>query len=236
MTDKKRYALIRQMKGMTSEGGAVTLPVRDAALREIGRLRAFTGDMLADDGLIALMAESRTRYEEFFLTRFDVTPENKRRWLGESVLKNDSKMLFLVETLDGRIVGQDGFTLFGGGCFALDGTMRWARGGHTRLFERSVIERLGLCFGALGCSLCEVEIFEKNQIAIGNVLNAGFSIEARYPLSVTEKDGVIAYSKTSAGRENTDERLVSLTMTKNTFVRLHGDFLNFICLTKGRCV
>jgi hypothetical protein len=214
------------MKGLTGEGGGARLPVRDAALNMIGCLRVFDEALLDDDGLIALMAEARTRYKNFFLTRFDVTPENKRRWLRESLLQNDSKMLFLVETSDGRVVGQDGFSLIGG-CFALDGTMRWARGGHTRLFERSVIERAGFCFGALHCSLCRVEIFEKNQIAMENVLNAGFSLEAIYPLSVTEKDGVIAYSKTSEGCENSDERLVTLTMTKDVFLRRHGDFLNF---------
>jgi hypothetical protein len=224
MTDKERHAFIRRLKGIGADGAA-RLPVRDASLAVIGYLRAFTEAMLADDRLIRTMAEARTRYKEFFLTQFDVTPENKREWLRESVLKNDRKMLFLAETLDGRIVGQDGFTLLGGGIFVLDGAMRWARGGHTRLFERSVIERTGLCFGALGCTLCEVELFKKNRMGIFNIEHAGFSFEAEYPLCVREENGMIVYSKTSPGCENTDERLVSMTMDKETFGKLHGDFL-----------
>ena len=226
VTDEDRYAAVRRLKcldGMDAAGWE-KLPVLDASSAAIGYLRPFTEAMLADDMLIRTMADARTRHKEFFLTQFDVTPENKREWLRESVLGNDRKMLFLAETLDGRIVGQDGFTLLGGGVFALDGTMRWARGGHTRLFERSAVARAGFCFGALGCSLCRVELFLKNELGIYNVEHIGFSFEAEYPLCVTEKDGRIAYSKTSPGCENTDERLVSMTMTREAFAGLHGNF------------
>jgi hypothetical protein len=227
MIDEERYMILRRMKALKGVGaeGEGKLPVRDASLSVIGYLRPFTETMLADEALIRTMAEARTRHKGFFLTQFDVTPENKREWLRESVLGNDRKMLFLVETLDGRVVGQDGFTLLGGGVFALDGTMRWARGGHTRLFERSAVARAGFCFGALGCLLCRVELFLKNELGIYNVENVGFSFESEYPLCVTEKDGMIAYSKTSPGCENTEERLVSMTMTKETFAVLHGNFL-----------
>ena len=110
MNIERRGFVIRWMKGLP-DGSGVRFPIRNPSLGVIGYLRAFDRRLLADDGLIETMARARTLYKDNFMTRFDVTPENKRNWLEKSVLGNDRKMLFLVETSDGRVVGQDGFTM-----------------------------------------------------------------------------------------------------------------------------
>ena len=109
--DMERAAgIIRKMKGL-SGGDGMRFPVRDDCLNVIGYLRGFGEPNLRDDALIETMARAHTHYKENFMTQFDVTKENKRYWLENSVLANDKKMLFLVETLNGRVVGQDGFTI-----------------------------------------------------------------------------------------------------------------------------
>jgi hypothetical protein len=209
------------MKGLP-DGVGVRLPIRDDKMEVIGYLKVFDRLDLDDGSLIETMAAARTRYREFFLTQFEVTPENKREWLENSVLNNDSKMLFLVETLGGRVVGQDGFTLLEDGCFALDGTMRWARGGHSRLFEMSVIERARLCFGCLDLSICRVELFKKNGIAIYNIEERGFVFEKEHALSVSRQMDKVVYTRTDDESANTGERLLTFTMIREEFEGLYG--------------
>jgi hypothetical protein len=221
VTDEERRLLIRRMKGLPG-GAGERLPIRDEGMNEIGFLKAFDRADLDDRALIETMAEARTGFKRFFLTQFDVTPENKRAWLESSVLGNDNKMLFLVETQDGRVVGQDGFTLLGGGAFALDGTMRWARGGHMRLFEMSQLERARICFGLLGLSLCKIELFKKNAMAAYVVRKGGFAFEKEHQLSVSHEGGKVVYARVGAGSANTDEKLWTFSMTREEFERLHG--------------
>ena len=225
MTSEKRRLLIRHMKGLP-DGAGTRLPIRDEDGREIGFLKAFDRRDLEDSALIETMAEARTRFKEFFLTQFDVTPENKRAWLESSVLGNDDKMLFLVETLDGRVVGQDGFTVLDDDSFTLDGPMRWSREGHVRLFEMSQTERARVCFELLDLSLCKIELFKKNAMAAYVVRKGGFSFEKEYPLSVSSEGGKVVYTRASAEPAGTDEKLWTFSMTKEEFERLHRNYLD----------
>jgi hypothetical protein len=174
--------IIGKMKGLPDGAGA-RFPIRDRDMGTIGFLSVFDNFRLNDAGLIAAMARARTSFKEFFMTRFDVTPENKRYWLEHSVLGNDRKVIFLVETLDGRIVGQDGITLLGTDTFMLDGTMRWARGGRHGLFERSIFERASMGFVLFGCDLCNVDVFKKNKWSIFNLESMGLVIQREFSLS-----------------------------------------------------
>jgi hypothetical protein len=229
VTDRDRRLLIRRMKGLP-DGVGVRLPIRDDEMEVIGYLKVFDRLNLDDGSLIETMAAARTRYREFFLTQFDVTPENKREWLENSVLNNDSKMLFLVETLDGRVVGQDGFTLLEDGCFALDGTMRWMRGGCPEIFLRNSFERAAIGFFLFGCETLKVEIFGKNKMAIDNTLLLGLVVKAEHPLVRSETDGAVTFRVVShMSHVNTPETLVEFSLEKSSFALLNGALVDSPC-------
>jgi len=222
--DMERAALIiRKMKGIPG-GDGMRFPIRDENLNVIGCLRGFDESLLRDDALIEAMARAHTRYKENFMTQFDVTPENKRSWLENSVLGNDKKMLFLVETLEGRVVGQDGFTLRDGGVFSSDASMKWERDGHPALFLRNFYERAAMCFILLGCSGCEITIFKKNIVTMLNVKRLGVQKIAEYPLTKSAADGKITYTKaTDPSQINTDEILIEYRLEKEEFLAKHKD-------------
>ena len=221
--------IIRGMKGLP-DGRGVRFPIRDENMNVIGRLRGFDRFLLRDENLIETMARCHTFYKENFLTQFDVSPENKRRWLERSVLGNDRKMLFLVETPDGRVIGQDGFTLLGGGVFEHDGTMRFSRGGNPDIFVRDSFERAAICFFLLGCEKFKVEIFKKNVMAIDNALALGLSIKTEHPLTRSEEQGVVSYRiASSPAMINTDEILVEFSMEKEAFAKSHGILIENPC-------
>ena len=228
--DMERAAgIIRKMKGIPGENG-MRFPVRDENLNVIGYLRGFDESHLRDDALIETMARAHTHYKENFMTQFEVTPEKKRSWLENSVLGDDKKMLFLVETLEGRVVGQEGFTLRDGGVFSSDATMKWERDGHPALFLRNFFERAAMCFILLGCSRGEITLFKKNIVTMINVKRLGVQKTAEYPLTKSYADGKITYAKaTDPSQINTDEILIEYRLEKEDFLAAHPSLAEHPC-------
>lgn len=216
MTDAERYAVIAEIK----RGAEFVL--RGDDLSAVGRLRAITTRDLDDSALIETMAEARTRNGRYFMSRFDVSPQNKRAWLADKVIGEPKRVLFFVMTVSGEIVGQDGFTYLGGGRFELDGTMRWASGGPRGLYVRSGVERAGICFSLLDCDTSFTEVFADNPANVKNSLRMGHEITAERPLFLSERCGMMRYEKIDcAERANTDRTMLEFTMTKRRFAELH---------------
>jgi hypothetical protein len=235
--DMERNAkIIRKMKGIPG-GRGLRFPIRDKEMNVIGYMRGFDELFLTDDALIETMARAHTFYNEYFLTQFNVTPENKKNWLTDHVIGNDDKMLFLIETIGGKIVGQEGFTLSPrDNTFALDASMRWGRGGGSAIFGRSGAERMAIGFYLLGFERCVAEIFRKNEIVIYNVTQYGFEMETEYSLKVTEKNGTVIYSKTDdPASVNTSEVLSRLSIGRDKFAKLHGAIIENPCWSEENC-
>ncbi|MDR3164229.1 MAG: hypothetical protein LBU13_01460 [Synergistaceae bacterium] len=221
--------LVRILKGLPDGSGA-RLPVRDRDMTTIGFMSVFDSFRLANNKLVKTMAAARTRFGEFFLTQFSVTYENKKSWLRDAVLHNDRKILFIVETDGGKIVGQDGITLLDGESFMLDGTMRWERGGHSSLFERTGIERACIGFGLFGRCRCVVNIFKDNKFAVLNIESSGFVVRGEYALSRTERDGRVIFEVAENPEcANTDKKLVEYEMCRNDFADRYGAFIDSPC-------
>ncbi|MDR3281119.1 MAG: hypothetical protein LBT23_11465 [Synergistaceae bacterium] len=222
MDDIEKTRVIQSMKGISSGETGANFPIRLDDMSVIGYLRAIDRNILGDMELTGRMASARTRYKTCFLTQFDVTPENKRSWLEHSVLRNEKKMLFLVEAEDHIVVGQDGFTLQNNGIFSLDGTIRWHKYGHKELYVRCGIERAAICFFLLSCCLSTTEVFKDNIPNVKNSLKMGHEIVKEHKLFLSEKDGVFRYNKIGDdAKSNTDRTLLSFEMSRERFLCLH---------------
>ncbi|MDL2263824.1 hypothetical protein LJC31_04130 [Synergistaceae bacterium OttesenSCG-928-I11] len=229
MEPAKAKDAVRMMKGIP-DGRGVRWPVRDDDMSIIGHMRGFDKFCLLDAKLIETMAEWHTAYRGFFLTQFVVTPENKRDWLKRSVLGNDLKMLFLMETPDGRVVGQDGFTIEEGGVFSLDGTMRWGRGAHPEFFRRDILERVAIGYYLLGSERCVAEVFSDNSLAADNLLELGFEIDDEIPLSVCCEGDVIKYFMQSDPLPvNSDKTLLCMSIAKDFFSTRYKKLIDNPC-------
>jgi hypothetical protein len=221
--------LVRRLKGLPGSRGA-RLPVRDRDMTTIGFMSVFDNFRMADEELVKTMAAARSRFREFFLTQFEVTYENKWNWLKDAVLHNDRKILFIVETNDGKIVGQDGITLLDGDNFTLDGTMRWARGGHSGLFERACIEKACIGFGLFGRLRCVINVFKDNKFAVLNIESSGFVMREEHALSRSERDGRVVFEVAQTPEfMNTDKKLSEYEIHRNSFAARHGIFIDSPC-------
>jgi len=224
ISHQEKRSILRTIKGIDSGGAGAIFPIRHADLSIIGYMRSIDSSVLDDTLLVQAMAEARTRHKTSFLTQFDVTVENKRKWLEKGILENDDRVLFLIEAADHTVVGQDGLTIYEDNTFALDGTLRWVpRYGHKDLYVRSGIERAAICFFLLQCRLSTTEVFKDNIANVKNSLRMGHEIIGEYPLFLCEKNRTFIYSKIEdPEKSNTDRILLSFAMTKGRFCELHA--------------
>ncbi|QLG87394.1 GNAT family N-acetyltransferase [Chitinibacter bivalviorum] len=99
--------LLRLLKSNRGwQEGSLCLPVGKpvvALLRPI----VTKGDALSDQDLDNL-SEWRNRFVKSFLTEFDATREQTRRWLVNSVDADLGKILFMLEDLNGNSIGHLG--------------------------------------------------------------------------------------------------------------------------------
>jgi hypothetical protein len=229
MDMERNTKIIRKMKGIPG-GRGLRFPIRDKQMNVIGYMRGFDEHHLHDDDLIETMARARTAFKDFFLTQFEVTPANKKNWLKHSVLENDNKILFLIETLNGEIVGQDGITLLGDGMFMIDGTMRWERKGHAAIFGRNVFERASLGFILLRQDLCKIDVLKKNIQAILNVKSNGFIKRREFAMSKKESGNVTTLSREyDQTQVNTDEVLLEYYLHKQEFLNQNSSIFDNPC-------
>ncbi len=217
--------IIREMKGLCG-GRGVLWPIRDLEMNVVGYMRGFDRVALGDAHLTETMAKWHTIYRESFLTQFVVTPENKRNWLERSVLGNDLKMLFLTETHSGNIVGQNGFSIGEDGVCFLDGTMRWARGGHPDLFQFDILERVSIAYFLLDCPQCVAEVLGDNPLAIQNLLSLGFTVEEEIALRRGDEGDMIKYVKCpgepSGDSDKRNKKLLKMTMGRDCFAERYA--------------
>jgi hypothetical protein len=72
-------------------------------------LRPVATELDAQNGQDVLhLTEWRNNHVESFLTEFLATPSQTRRWLAETVGPSDSRILFMLDRLDGESVGYMG--------------------------------------------------------------------------------------------------------------------------------
>ena len=79
---------------------------------EIARLRVITKTMLEDDGVIELLAKWRSENQDAFPSQFTVTHEGTKRWGKAQLLDLPGRILFFLETLDGKPYGHIGLFSF----------------------------------------------------------------------------------------------------------------------------
>lgn len=91
----------------TAHSPTLVLPVATHATPALIRpISTIAGHLDSQD--VALLTRWRNQHVKSFLTEFVATEEQTAHWLANAVHGNPGKMLFMVETLDGKRVGHVG--------------------------------------------------------------------------------------------------------------------------------
>lgn len=87
------------------------LPILDSGGDTIGFLHPITADFEKTiPECVELLDRWRTDNPTLSPSRFPITHERTRRWISDSIINNDRRILFLIQALDGKYIGHMGFT------------------------------------------------------------------------------------------------------------------------------
>ncbi|MFB9244011.1 GNAT family N-acetyltransferase [Massilia antarctica] len=193
-------ALFAAFKQAAGAGSDLVIPVGqpvEAVLRPI----ATASDRINLDDA-RLLSEWRNRFVTSFLTEFDSHETRTANWLATAVARDPGKILFMVDTLDGRSVGHVGlgFIDWDKGYVEADAIVR---GGDCRkgLMTLALQALLHWARAGLGLPDAWVRVRSDNP-AVAFYEKAGFGEVKRVPLASSSADGQITWVEDPAAGSN----------------------------------
>jgi RimJ/RimL family protein N-acetyltransferase len=151
--NEQQRRIIRTLKGLRANdfpaGFATEIPVINDKSVKLGRLAPINQILANDEEIINSLADWRRRFKRFFFTQFDVTSERTKTWLNEVVVKDDTRILFLIKDETNKLTGHVGAANINGDSAELDNFIRGARGGDPKLMLLSGLSLVGWIYGAL---------------------------------------------------------------------------------------
>jgi len=168
MSEMSEYqrSVIRTCKGLEANDSGAGFETEIAVVNEknerIGSLRPLDCHLADDEGVVNSLTVWRRRFGRFFFTQFEPTDERTKSWLNNVVLKDDTRLLFLVKDAAGRPVGNLGACSITGESAELDNFIRGERGGDPKLMLLSGLSLVGWIYGALNIEKIHARVIANN--------------------------------------------------------------------------
>lgn len=121
---KQMFAFMKRGETL-DEWSTRSLPILDGASQVVGYLTPLNALSPADERLVQLLWEWRITHDYAYPTRAPITPESTREWLQNSVIANESRLLFLVRDRHLHALGHLGL-LISGTDIEIDNVLRGA--------------------------------------------------------------------------------------------------------------
>jgi RimJ/RimL family protein N-acetyltransferase len=156
----------------------------------------------------------RNKFVTAFLTEFEATPERTAKWLREAIAKDDSRILFMVDDLEGNTFGYIGLAFIDWAKSAgeADSVVRgeWAAPGLMTEVLRTL---LAWARGQLGLETIGVRVRSDNP-ALTFYEKFGFRETERVPLVRSERDNITVWSEDRGNTSISSEapHLVHMTL------------------------
>ena len=131
------------VRSIIAEQRRLELPIRNHRHEQIGTLVPVTRSTAECDRVVEKMAAWRNRARTAFLTQFTARPDTTRSWLEDTVCTDSARLLFLIQTALGKLVGHVGFIKLTERSAELDNLVRGEIGGAPDLVahaERALLD------------------------------------------------------------------------------------------------
>lgn len=187
-------------------GPALSLPVGfpvRAWLRPVATRREFLN---ADD--VSRLTQWRNRFVTSFLTEFVATDTRTANWLVDTVGRQDTRILFMAEHLDGTPFGYLGlaFIDWPSGRGEADAVVR---GGEAPRGLMTEALRTLLAWGRGQLGLCEIQVrVRSDNPALEFYRKFGFLEQLRVPLQPTSEHGEITWAEAPGTQPTSNPSLV----------------------------
>lgn len=197
MTAERQREIIRSLKGLSGSSGefaAGVIPICSEQGERLGTLEPITQAMADDEELASALTRWRNNFAHCFFTQFKATPERTRNWLHNVVLKDDSRLLFLIHTPEGRLVGNFGICHVTPKIVEMDNLIRGETGGAKLLIHYSYLALLHWLIRTLEITQFYGRVFSDNAKSLRMHERMGFRTVFACGLTRSEPRGEIHFT------------------------------------------
>lgn len=220
-------ALVQACKGVSPVGKGCSILVYNNDERTVGAICAIDPATAADPVLLEKMTLWRNLNTSWFFSQFTPTAERTQRWLETMILTDPTRIMFLVEDVDGRRLGQYGLCSISPHEAQLDNGIRGEAGGHPRLFYFVELTIIHFCFTCLGVQRVFTRLFSNNVMAMRLHKSVGLSVEIIQFLKKTDHlDEVRFESVPNESHSNTDIKSYTLHVDRSSFYQRYPALKN----------
>jgi RimJ/RimL family protein N-acetyltransferase len=214
----RQIDVVRSLKALDQEeGGSKNILIRNMNGVVIGKLVPIDEKLIDDQIILVALTSWRKKFKLNFLTQFEPTIERTKKWLSEVVLKDDTRVLFLIFDNTGRAIGNLGVCNIAEHQAELDNVLRGEKAGEPNFMFHTEIAMLGWLYWVMGVDLVVLHVFSNNEKAINLYTKVGFTERQRFNLSKIQEGDDIKHFVGSGKGDPVDFQYIEMILEKSRF-------------------
>ncbi len=223
MINEHQRKVIRSLKGIEEGYFSREIPIINDRNITIGSLRPIDNKLSNDESIISSLTRWRQMFMRYFLTQFEATNERTMAWLKNVVIKDDTRILFLIMDETNRAIGNFGICNISRDSVELDNLIRGERGGDPKLVFFSEVSLIYWIYKTLDIDNIYLHVFSNNLRTILLHESVGFVRSNIYRLIKEENCGEIHYTIDYSSKPTGNEfGLMKMTLDKHEFLSRHS--------------
>jgi transketolase len=173
--------------------------------KQVASLRVITKKMLEDDKVIGLLAKWRSENQDAFPSQFTVTKEGTKKWSKSQLLDLPDRILFLLETNEGKPFAHMGLFRFDykSKTCEIDNIVR-GENVLSGIMTDALQTLITWTFVNLKISTLTLHVFSDNERAIRLYKRCGFIESHKIPLKKISEPGIIKFVEITGTKETPD--------------------------------
>ena len=219
MLTQAQTSVIRKMKGgEPARAAAEGIAINNDAGALLGWLVPLNPALADDEEIVGFITAWRRRFMRFFMTQFTATRDRTRSWLRDVVLKDDTRILFLIRDDTGKWIGNFGTCNITSHSAELDNLIRGEKGGDRRLVFHSELALMRWLYQVLDVEAIYLHVFSHNDRTLRLHRSVGFVERRLLPLGKEETEGLIRYFvEPGENDQQADFQLVEMAIQRRDF-------------------
>ena len=227
MLDQDIYQVITNIKKGEKEYENFQVSIVNELNIPIGFLKPITFNLINyDNEILPFLTKWRRMFIKYFLTQFTPTVERTSKWLKEIVIPSEDRILFLIYSSDGTLIGNFGVCNVKCHEVELDNLIRGEKGGDLQLIYYAEVCLLRWIFSQFEVSSAVLHVFSNNQKTISLHEKVGFKIVREYRLWKESFGEEIIYSTINESGELAKFTYLEMCLTRDEFTTRYPISLN----------
>jgi RimJ/RimL family protein N-acetyltransferase len=207
------------IRNIINEKEKLSINIFDQCENIVGYLKPITKSVLGSKHIIEKLTIWRNKFMQYFLTQFIATNERTMNWLKNIVLKDNGKLLFIINDKNDNPVGHIGIKSLSENDVEIDNFIKGESLGHKQITYFAEIAMIKWIFETLKLeSICGYA-FSENIIALMLHKEVGFKIGELYGFNKKIEGKDIVYEKSLDKIDSCDRYVRRIVLKKEDFFR-----------------